>query len=264
MKMNKLAFAALAAMAMSLAGTGAFAASPSGNANDMYFGMQDLAGDAADNSGNNNPLNLVYDLGSFSNFTNTYNATFTQLTPTILNTTFPSPATWSDNQAADDGINWSVAGIANAGQGGASIVLDDTNKSSTQSLPSSLSVANGNIGNMFNGFNVSALVAGTTAVGTETNPEGSVAPNTYAALDSGSNSGYGQFSGETLMGVGSLYLWQYSNVTGKATELGVFTLASDGTLTYNGVGAVPEPSAYALGACAVLLFLVLRRRQSVA
>ena len=51
---------------------------------------------------------------------------------------------------------------------------------------------------------------------------------------------------------------------GTATEVGVFsttTVGGDTILTFN---AVPEPSAYALGLCAVALFLVVKRRRSVA
>ena len=49
-------------------------------------------------------------------------------------------------------------------------------------------------------------------------------------------------------------------------ELGTFSLSSGGVLTFTGAdaAAVPEPSAYALGICAAVLFFVLRRRQKLA
>jgi hypothetical protein len=49
---------------------------------------------------------------------------------------------------------------------------------------------------------------------------------------------------------------------GTPTELGTFTVSSAG-VTFN-AAAVPEPSAYALGICAFLLFWVLKRRNSIA
>jgi len=50
-----------------------------------------------------------------------------------------------------------------------------------------------------------------------------------------------------------------------ATDLGYFTLSSSGLLTFDPADtlAVPEPSAYALGITALVLFGVLKRRKSI-
>ncbi len=48
------------------------------------------------------------------------------------------------------------------------------------------------------------------------------------------------------------------------TEVGIFTLGSNGVVSFTNAVAAPEPSAYALGICGALLLLVLRRRHTVA
>ena len=49
-----------------------------------------------------------------------------------------------------------------------------------------------------------------------------------------------------------------------AAFLGTFDLSSTGLLTFDpATAAVPEPSAYALGITALVLFGVLKRRKSI-
>ncbi len=60
-------------------------------------------------------------------------------------------------------------------------------------------------------------------------------------------------------------LFDLKAVNGVGKDIGTFTLSSSGVLSFQSASqAVPEPSAYALGICAVVLFWVLKRRRSVA
>ena len=65
-----------------------------------------------------------------------------------------------------------------------------------------------------------------------------------------------------------LDLYEVDTKTGSnqpATFLGAFDLSSTGLLTFDPASAeaVPEPSAYALGITALVLFGVLKRRKSI-
>ncbi len=51
-----------------------------------------------------------------------------------------------------------------------------------------------------------------------------------------------------------------NSTKGTSTLLGSFSF-TDGDLVFTGAEAAPEPSSYALGIAAVMLFVVLRRRQ---
>jgi hypothetical protein len=56
--------------------------------------------------------------------------------------------------------------------------------------------------------------------------------------------------------------WVQNAATGTDSEIGTFSLASDGVVTFN-VAAVPEPATYGLLAGAGLLIVALRRQFSV-
>ena len=56
---------------------------------------------------------------------------------------------------------------------------------------------------------------------------------------------------------------EFTSGASSTTEVGTFTVTSTG-LTFNTLASTLEPSAYALGMCAMLLFLVLKRRSSLA
>jgi hypothetical protein len=85
--------------------------------------------------------------------------------------------------------------------------------------------------------------------------------NAFGLAPLGSTNGV---SFETTSGSGlSLDLYQLVPGSGNAQDLGYFTLASNGGLTFT---AIPEPSAYAalLGAAALGLVAIRRRRQTLA
>jgi hypothetical protein len=95
----------------------------------------------------------------------------------------------------------------------------------------------------------------------------------HTATEMGNGYGFVPTAEQTGAGSDELYSFTPQSQTGSginktfpyALDLGTFSLSSAGVLTFTGsAAAVPEPSAYALGICAALLFLVLRRRSTVA
>ena len=89
---------------------------------------------------------------------------------------------------------------------------------------------------------------------------------TEYALNNGGY-GYDTAAADTYPSTDSVTFYTVANkLSGAPTGVadGTFTLSDNGDiLTYN-TAAVPEPSAYALGLCALALFWVLKRRNSVA
>jgi hypothetical protein len=93
--------------------------------------------------------------------------------------------------------------------------------------------------------------------------------DSYANLDtvltSGTSFGLGYDIDQVWTGSDSASLFTLTP-NGTPVEIGTFSTSTVGgitTLTFDTVAA-PEPSAYALGLCAVALFFVLKRRRSVA
>jgi hypothetical protein len=254
-KMNKLTMAALALVALGFASTAASAQVVAGN-NDVILSFQIASG-----TGSN--TNLEVDLGSASQFTNTAVLTFNQLNVNDLTGIYSS--SWADSSA---GVNWSVAAEGTASD---KFLLTSTTpiKTSSSSL---LAAPYGQIGNLAGGLNGQAATANSpsaAAIGNNSNPASGIA-NSYTFLEAGTGYGYAANAEQTGAGTDELYSFAPASKVGgqfpAAGDLGTFSLSSDGVLTFNGINAaaVPEPSAYALGLCAVLLFLVLRRRQMVA
>jgi hypothetical protein len=247
MKMNKLTkVAMLAIVAASLASVSASAQNVSTSANDLILGFE-----ITDNSGQGATSDLEVDLGSITNFTNTASLTLSQLSVADLVSTYGSGwATRSD-------LAWGAAGVISAGSEtfDATINAPSSAKNSSQSA---LNAPTGAIGALYQG-----LLANSTAnswTGERTNLGGSSSDFQYFNPTQVT---------DTTAPVGSINLYSFFPSSGRSpappTLLGSFSLSSAGALTYVGSAyAVPEPSAYALGICAALLFVVLRRRQTVA
>ena len=259
-KMNKLTVAALALTAVGFASTAASAQVVT-STGDLVLGFQ-LAG---------NPTDLEVDLGSQSLFTPTAVLNLSSdLSVNDLTNTFG--ANWTSGTSGT-GVQWSVSGDV-PGSGVSKYNLDVT---STVTLGS----ASGTGANILKPYNVDianlvtgggglsgATAAGTSVsalIGSQASPASGIA-NSYTSQEP-------QIASLTAnieqTGAGSVDLFQYqatSTSAGTVVDLGTFTLGSNGSLNFNGISATatPEPSAYALGICAALLFLVLRRRASVA
>jgi hypothetical protein len=274
-KMNKLTVAALALAAIGLASTAASAQVTPG-ANDLVLSFQ-LAGVNTD---------LEVDLGSISAL-NLSPGAVTNLSSLFslsdVSSTFG--ASWANNTLGT-GVNWSVAGING---------VNDGSSFYATSTAAAASVRTSNVGGLGTAHDTIALLttgaagqgslngapnggAGTASsaliggVVTTVNPTGTPAGSlseSYTTL-SGGNPGYTFVSNLEATGATTDDLFSFtpqSKVGTKfplATDLGTFSLTATG-FSFTAAGqAVPEPSAYALGICAAVLFLVLRRRQSVA
>ncbi len=232
---------------------------------DLILGFQiTKAGVTAGVTGDNS--NLEVDLGSFGNFTTSSSATFTSVTATDLSSTYGS--SWASSQY----LTWGVAGTNGDNANFDATYSKSSGPSSSASKSSTYALVAG-LGGGLNGAtaesdSATAGVVQTSQASSYTGELTVQGSNTYATDDF--KNFVGRYvtdvnGGSTAGAIGSIDLYALTTSSSTPTELGVFSLASDGTFTYNGVNAaaVPEPSAYALGVCAVLLFLVLRRRQSV-
>jgi hypothetical protein len=255
MKMNKLTVAALALAAISLASTAASAQTVSVGANDLILGFQVPSGTGA-------AYNLEVDLGSYTNFTaSTPTLTLSQLSVADLVSTFGS--SWATT------VTWSVAGDNTAS--GFDMTSTQLVKTNSQG---GLAGAFGQIGSLNSTLAQQAPTANSASsaiIGGS--PAASAVPGSYTATEMGNGYGFVPTAEQTGAGSDELYSFTPQSQTGSginktfpyALDLGTFSLSSAGVLTFTGsAAAVPEPSAYALGICAALLFLVLRRRSTVA
>ncbi len=262
--MNKLTVAALALAAIGFASSSASAQVVT-NPYDLVLGFQLSS----------SPTDLEVDLGSISNL----NLNLGQVTnlssdfsSTDLSNTFGT--TWNSTTNGT-GVNWSVAGI-NSVNDGASFYLTSTKTSNVKTNSAgSLSNPNGLIVQLTTGASGqgslnSAAVAGTSTsalIGDGSNPASGLSQS-YTSLEQGN--GYTFLSSAEATGATTLTLYSFvpGTSTTPAQKLGTFSLTDTAGvegLTFTGaVASVPEPSAYALGICAVVLFLVLKRRRSVA
>jgi hypothetical protein len=273
-KMNKLTIAALALAAMGIASTAASAQTVSAGPDDLILGFQ------LQNSVTPVASDLEVDLGSSSLYSQTSSFTnLTQLSVNDLNTVFTS--SWSSTTSGT-GVNWSILGANTNGTGanGTSIAQVGSVRTSDSGTVGTLIedaqvYTTGSTGaGSLNGAMATATGAA-AVIGSTSNPLSNL-PNSYTEQWSTGPSAYGALGLVTEQtGAGTAVLYDFEPGTkpvGKgssfplAVELGVFTLSSSGVLSYNGIdaGASPEPSAYALGICALLLFWVLKRRHSVA
>ena len=202
----------------------------------------------------NSTSSLEVDLGAYSSLTNgeTYNLA---ALPTLAGT----------------GLTLNISGTAYNDVVGGLGANGDEIVTTTTKVPATVGTISGE------SSKISTLAAPTALEsGTNETPSGA---NFLAYLDSSSTAssfktqygttsfGFGTSSyalGQTYTGSNSVGL--YDLVSGNApVEVGTFTFSTtsnDTTLTYNTLSATPEPSAYALGLCALALFWVLKRRSS--
>jgi len=274
MKMNKLTkVAMLGLVAASLASASALAQDVSANSTDLILGFQ-----ITDGTGTGSASDLEVDLGSSANFTTTTTLTLGQLSVADL------IATYGSNWATRGDLTFGVAGVTG---NSTAEQFDVTNTQAVlDSTQSGLTIPHNQIGNLWNTLSTATQTANSAqagVIGNSSSPASGVG-NSWSNLAGNASAGGNDFGylaqGSTEINTGGngtitgtqLDLYQVTDQTGRnatstpAEELGYFDLSSTGVLTYTGIDAeaVPEPSAYALGICAVLLFLVLKRRHSVA
>jgi hypothetical protein len=260
--------AALALAALGLASTAASAATVSPGANDLVLGFQ-LAGNNTD---------LEVDLGPSSQFTTTATLTLSQLSVADLTAIYGS--NWAST-ALGTGVNWSIAGLTSQSSTDNTFEATSINTTAPKSGTSTtLATPEGAISSLatgsfaagsLNGATATANSSSSAAIGgvvNATNPAGTSASGlsqSYQSLEGGNGYTFVPNAEQTGAGTDNLFLFAAGVKNSPSTELGTFSLSSAGVLTYNGTAAaVPEPSAYALGICAALLFWVLKRRKSVA
>jgi hypothetical protein len=239
MKSIKYTMAALAVIAIASVSTAQAQITPNGNG-DLLLGIF------------NSTNSLEVDLGAYSTLTNgeTWDL---QSIPTVAGTGLT--------------FNISAAGGAGGagGLGGFEIVTTTTKVPTTVGSTSTETTAI-----------TAATGVNNIESGTDETPSGA---NYLAYLDSSSaagsfktkynNNGFGFGTtsyalGQTYTGSNSVDL--YDLVNGNApVDLGTFSFTTtdgDTVLTFDSLAATPEPSAYALGLCAIALFWVLKRRSS--
>lgn len=260
--MNKLTIAAAAFLALGYASV-ASAQTVSASQGDLILGFE-LAG---------NPSNLEVDLGSASNLTiNTSQTTLAQLNVQDLINTYGS--NWYSN-VAGTGAMWSVAAYLN----GNAFELTSTPGNPLQDQgSSSVGPAANLVNGLATGLNGAAQASNSSsAVIGNASAAASTIPNsyTYQITDGGNGTNY-NYNGDQAEQTGAGNDELYSVTTGSkprggnfpnAADIGTFSLSSAGVLTFTGLDApasTPEPSAYALGICAMLLLWVLKRRSTVA
>jgi hypothetical protein len=268
--MNKLTVAAMVLAAIGFASTSASAqSSTSPGTDDLILSFQ-VASSNTD---------FEVDLSPSATF-NTAMAQSFNLSSSDLTTL---TSNWAST-ASGTGVQWSVAGLRPAAN---TFNATSTTQPVTAS-PTTLGNAAGQIAGLGGGFQdgtndggnppVPAVVSGATPnsalIGNNTagNTASSIADSyTFLLTNGGTTTTYGlgnlSHLEQTGLGSDSLYAFIGSSATPKpnATLLGTFTLsdpAGGPLLTFTPV-ATPEPSAYAVGICAFLLFVVLKRRHSV-
>jgi hypothetical protein len=260
-KMNKLTMAALALAATGLVSM-ASAATVSAGADDLIIGFQSQSGQTGFGT------DLEVDLGPLSNFTSTTSEfTLPQVVLNDLTTNFGSG--WATT------VNWSVGGIVSGSTPASpeffltSTTLPLTNSSLSGPYGRISSVASELNGQLTTGDSADASLIGQNgaAGASDAGITGS-----YTQAEEGT--GYGFVVNAEQTGSGSDVLYDFmpenkgvghSGQFPPATEVGTFSLGSNGVLTFEGEdAAIPEPSTYALMAGAMgLLFLAMRRRQSM-
>jgi hypothetical protein len=251
------------AVALALIAAASFTSSAKAQtAGDIILGLYD-----ANSSGTGTvvPNSYELDLGSFSSLTpgETFN----------LGSSISSE--FSSDSAAS--LVFNIAGSGATGAGGLSAKETAFTASSLPTLPQhgGNTTENANLQNEIGLFNEgTALTLGSSTSSTGTSISGiSLANSNSGSFDTviNDNSGSYGYAGNALLsaypasGAVDFYTVTNSNSQESAVLDGTFVFggtASDTTLTFSPV-ATPEPSAYALGLCAVALFWVLNRRRSV-
>ena len=290
MKLTKLTTlaAALAAAAVLTTSARAAGVSQTYTSGDLLLGFEQQ----------NNSTDYVVNLGLASQFI-TAQSTDTpwtlQLSTTDLGNVFGS-TTWSTNNNGSANVQW---GIIGNDQGGAISGDSDANsiwltqaetvKGTQSAAPAALQGSTlGSVSNEIQnfetgsgGFQHTTSTSDTTNAITQSTGNshawGNYGPGIYSPANAGTAFGYGSSIEQPGSGSNTgptdsyLDLYQLNSSdavgnpgAGEAVDLlGTFSLSSGGLLTFD-PAAVPEPSAYALGLTALVLFTVLKRRKSIA
>lgn len=270
MKLNKLTTAVVALAAAAVLGTSAEAqVTTLYNSGDLLLGFEQ--------SGAAN--NYLVDLGSASQFLSASSPVTIQLSTVDLQADFG--ASWASNSATNL-VNWGVVGYdpSEAVQTSSAYTAFFTQGEPSQGTLS----ANPGVGTLSYlktvtaGIKNLALSSGGFNGGTSTNDttnainQSASAANSWSSFSPSSGTGFNLSVGveQPLSGANNgptdSYLDLYEDIPGGPDkEIGTFSLSSSGLLTFDpAAAAVPEPSAYALGITALILFAVLKRRNSIA
>ena len=232
---------------------------------------------------NGNASDYVVDIGQVSQFIGDSSPLTFQLSTSDLSTVFTS--NWASNSQTNL-VQWGLVGN-DQGQN----IASDTDGNSiwytkgetvagthTTAPIRGTGSALGNISNQIQNLDTGSggfFNTQTTSDTTNAIIQSSSAANSWSSFHPGT------YSGGTAFGIGSeieqpssgsdtgptdsvLDLYEVDTKTASnqpAALLGTFSLASDGVLTFD-PEAVPEPSAYALGITALVLFAVLKRRKA--
>ncbi len=255
MKLNKLK-TALMALAVSAALTSAAEAQVDTlyHSGDLLLGFEQ----------NGNASNYLVDLGQVSQFINATSPLTFDLSTTDLSTIFGS--SWASNSQTNL-VQWGVAGNDRS-------VSDQTNLNAvwyTQVQPSTAPVGGSSGVQKQVSLSIQALETGlggyqggtSTVNSNAAIVQSSSAANSWSSFSPSNGIGFNLGTGvETLSGPTNSSLDLYQVLPGSTgTLLGDFSLSSGGVLTFT--QATPEPSSYALGLTAVILFVVLRRRSAL-
>jgi len=231
-------------------------------AGDVILGIYDAA------SSNSSPTSLEVDLGSYSNLIANPGESFNL--GSVIESTFAS-----DSAAS---LEFNIAATGNTGGGGLSSKEIAFTAVTVPSLPahggnSSFSGELAAIEGSYGTYGTSVTLPSTTSSAGTAVTAVTIPNATTGAFgaNAGGPTGYG-LGGANLLSAFpstatlSFYLVPNSNNAESASQVGTFQFSTSGNndiLTFDPV-ATPEPSAYALGLCALALFWVLKRRNSVA
>ena len=176
--------------------------------------------------------------------------------PALLN---DLSTTFGTGWATNPNVTWSVLGVHSA-NGGTDTTFYDTSSDNQQSQAST--------GNVYGSLRPIASTLSQTPI--LTYPKGAqvgaTVASSYSAEFAGAGNGqaFNAFNDPTeSTGVGpanDIELYYYTGQDTDPIDIGKVDFASNGTLT---ISATPEPSSYALGICALVLFTVLARRKSL-
>jgi hypothetical protein len=205
----------------------------------------------------NSTYSLAFDLGSFSSLSNGEQFNLGNVASLVTGSSkFAIIGSANSDQTSSGGIT-------------AGDVVADGNSSQllTQAQSGELSPTESTVDTVIGSFNANQLSSQTpgTNVTKVSYQSTSSDPQSFGAQDGGNGFGLGAAAGveQTYTGNNSnipFYLLDANNGV-LDTEL-PFTFSTSGNDTILTYGAVPEPSAYALGLTALALFWVLKRRNS--
>jgi hypothetical protein len=227
-----------------------------------------------------NASDYIVDLGSVSQFIGITSPVSFQLSTADLSNTFTS--SWASNSATNL-VSWGAVandqGLAIASDTDGSSVWYTKGELTTgthtaapirgsSSALNSISNRIQNLDTGTNGYDSSLSTAnannGVVQSTSTSNSWASFGPNGANAFNIGASieqpvTGNGQGPTNSVLDFYEVDTKTASNQ--PATLLGTFTLNSSGDLTFTEVASTPEPSAFALGLTAVVLFVVLKRRK---